>query len=116
MRRAPGEHRVDRLDRLVLLSRQPRHDRLAQELAAEHDAVGRRQVGGAVAVVADRLQSQGLDEGIHGGHRAPLLVFPSSIRTGGCAPATGAGWIWEARRALLRTPVRRRGRGRYLWG
>ena len=98
VRRATGEHGVDGLDGLPVLAGQPRHDRLGQQLAAEDDTVRRRQVGGAVAVAADRLEREGLEEGINGRHRDS---FSSAGRACASAP--------RLRRPTLPDPPSRRG-------
>ena len=93
VRRATGEDGVDGLDRLPVLAGQTRHDRLGQQLAAEDDAVRRRQVGGAVAVFADRLERQGLEEGIDGRHRDS---FSQRVRAW-CASAPAANTAGSTR-------------------
>ena len=68
----PGEDGVDRLDRLALLTGQPRHHGLRQQLPAEDDAVRGAEAARPIAVGADLFERQRLDERSNREHDPPL--------------------------------------------
>ena len=65
----PGEHGVDRLDRLSFLAGHACHYGLRKQLAAKDHVVLGGDIGRPVPIVTDRLQRQGAEERLNGEHR-----------------------------------------------
>jgi hypothetical protein len=77
----PGEHGVDRLDRLPVLTGESGHHGLCQQLPAEDDTVRGAQAGGPVAVGTDLFEGQRVDEGGNGGHPVSILLWGAKAHT-----------------------------------
>ena len=104
-----GEDGVDRLDRLPVLAGQPRHHGLRQQLPAEDDAVRGAEAVRPVAVGADLLERQCVDERSnreHGfllwgpvGHHC-CITGPADV---GPASGTGRDGLREAEDRIIQS-------------